>query len=190
MKHVLTSPAAGLVLATEPASAQGYQVYCAILLSLAGGWPASAPCVHTRAIVIRTITPWPVEPPLQIWRCPIGAPFNAPALYRRSSDSTILPSAPGQKPASRMQQFRSCWCRPMGVQISTSLEAPSTAFGVRVRAIAWRRALRSRLGQPTPRNDKPTADPGCWEARSHWRDSRPRMIRKGQFDANALNAFQ
>lgn len=59
--------------------AHAYQVDCAILLCLAGGWPASAPCAHARAVFIRRITPWPVEPPLQIWRCPMGVSFNGPA---------------------------------------------------------------------------------------------------------------
>lgn len=66
-----------LVSSVEPA--QAYQVDCAILLCLAGGWPASAPCAHARAVFIRRITPWPIEPPLQIWRCPMGASFSAPA---------------------------------------------------------------------------------------------------------------
>ena len=83
MKHPLTSvAAAGLALAMitpAPVSAQSYQVDCAILLCLAGGWPASAPCAHARAVFIRRITPWPVEPPLQIWRCPMGASYDAPA---------------------------------------------------------------------------------------------------------------
>jgi hypothetical protein len=59
--------------------AQAYQVDCAILLCLAGGWPTSAPCAHARAVFVRRITPWPIEPPLQIWRCPMGVSFNAPA---------------------------------------------------------------------------------------------------------------
>ena len=42
------------------ASAQSYQVDCAILLCLAGGWPASAPCAHARAVFIQRITPWPM----------------------------------------------------------------------------------------------------------------------------------
>ena len=63
----------GQVPLATPASA--YQVDCAILLCLAGGWPAAAPCAHARAVFIRRITPWPVEPPLQIWRCPLGASF-------------------------------------------------------------------------------------------------------------------
>ncbi len=62
----------------QPATAQSYQIDCAILLCLSGGWPASAPCARARAEFIRRITPWPVEPPLQIWRCPMGAGFSKP----------------------------------------------------------------------------------------------------------------
>lgn len=58
------------------AQAQTYQIDCAILLCLSGGWPASVPCARARAEFIRRITPWPVEPPLQIWRCPMGASFE------------------------------------------------------------------------------------------------------------------
>lgn len=53
--------------------AQTYPIDCAILLCLSGGWPASEPCARARAEFIRRITPRPVEPPLQIWRCPMGA---------------------------------------------------------------------------------------------------------------------
>jgi hypothetical protein len=66
----------GLIVSSAPA--QAYQVDCAILLCLAGGWPASAPCAHARAVFIRRITPWPIEPPLQIWRCPMGVAFQDP----------------------------------------------------------------------------------------------------------------
>ena len=58
------------------AQAQSYQIDCAILLCLSGGWPASVPCARARAEFIRRITPWPVEPPLQIWRCPMGAAYT------------------------------------------------------------------------------------------------------------------
>ena len=61
------------VSSPAPVHAQSYQIDCAILLCLAGGWPASVPCARARAEFIRRITPWPVEPPLQIWRCPMGA---------------------------------------------------------------------------------------------------------------------
>lgn len=54
----------------KPANA--YPIDCAILLCLAGGFPASAECSAARAELIRRITPWPVEPPLQLWRCPMG----------------------------------------------------------------------------------------------------------------------
>ena len=64
------------VLSPAPVMAQSYQIDCAILLCLAGGWPASVPCARARAEFIRRITPWPVEPPLQIWRCPMGASFG------------------------------------------------------------------------------------------------------------------
>ncbi|WP_300063899.1 hypothetical protein [uncultured Roseobacter sp.] len=61
---------------SDRAHAQTYQIDCAILLCLAGGWPASEPCTRARAEFIRRITPWPVEPPLQIWRCPMGASYE------------------------------------------------------------------------------------------------------------------
>ena len=56
-----------------PAPARAYQIDCAILLCLAGGFPPSTPCAAARAEMIRRITPWPIEPPLQIWRCPMRA---------------------------------------------------------------------------------------------------------------------
>lgn len=68
--------AASITAAPQRAEAQTYQIDCAILLCLSGGWPASVPCARARAEFIRRITPWPVEPPLQIWRCPMGAAYT------------------------------------------------------------------------------------------------------------------
>lgn len=68
--------AATFAAAPQRAEAQSYQIDCAILLCLSGGWPASVPCARARAEFIRRITPWPVEPPLQIWRCPMGAAYT------------------------------------------------------------------------------------------------------------------
>lgn len=65
----------GVSLPTDT-RAQTYPIDCAILLCLSGGWPASVPCARARAEFIRRITPWPVEPPLQIWRCPMGASYE------------------------------------------------------------------------------------------------------------------
>lgn len=62
-------------VAANRVQAQTYQIDCAILLCLSGGWPASVPCA--RAEFIRRITPWPIEPPLQIWRCPMTASYLA-----------------------------------------------------------------------------------------------------------------
>lgn len=72
----LATAAVGIAAAPERAQAQTYQIDCAILLCLSGGWPASVPCARARAEFIRRITPWPVEPPLQIWRCPMGVAYT------------------------------------------------------------------------------------------------------------------
>ncbi|WP_299567859.1 MULTISPECIES: hypothetical protein [Roseobacteraceae] len=83
MRHFLqttaiaaTAAIAAFVSTPTPAKAQGYQIDCAILLCLSGGWPASEPCARARAEFIRRITPWPIEPPLQIWRCPMGVAYT------------------------------------------------------------------------------------------------------------------
>ena len=84
MESIIRSAASAAIIVTSgmfgtPSPAEAYPIDCAILLCLAGGWPASAPCVAARAEFIRRITPWPIEPPLQIWRCPMGMSFNDPA---------------------------------------------------------------------------------------------------------------
>ncbi len=80
MKPLLPALFLGLGLSTAAVTpAAAYPVDCAILLCLAGGWPASAECAHARAVFIRRITPWPIEPPLQIWNCPMRASFRGEA---------------------------------------------------------------------------------------------------------------
>nr|WP_282128708.1 hypothetical protein [Roseobacter litoralis] len=74
LSAVLALSLTNVVFATR-SHAQTYQIDCAILLCLSGGWPASVPCTRARAEFIRRITPWPVEPPLQIWRCPMGVSY-------------------------------------------------------------------------------------------------------------------
>ncbi len=77
MKPYLPALFLGIGLSTAAITpAAAYPVDCAILLCLAGGWPASAECAHARAVFIRRITPWPIEPPLQIWNCPMRASFR------------------------------------------------------------------------------------------------------------------
>lgn len=70
----------------HPAPASAYPVDCAILLCLAGGWPASAECTQARAVFIARITPWPIEPPLQIWNCPMRMRSTAPPGLERIFD--------------------------------------------------------------------------------------------------------
>ncbi len=90
IKLTIAATVVNLLLAgnSNKASAQTYQIDCAILLCLSGGWPASVPCSRAKAEFIRRITPWPIEPPLQIWRCPMGASYHsggdhssAPRIY-------------------------------------------------------------------------------------------------------------
>lgn len=84
MKPLLPALLLGLGLSTASVTpAAAYPVDCAILLCLAGGWPASAECAHARAVFIARITPWPVEPPLQIWNCPMRAAYRKPAPTER-----------------------------------------------------------------------------------------------------------
>jgi hypothetical protein len=78
LTHLAAAALVGLFPATmgaTRAAAQTYPIDCAILLCLSGGWPASTPCVRARAEFMRRITPWPIEPPLQIWRCPMAASY-------------------------------------------------------------------------------------------------------------------
>ncbi|WP_371158341.1 hypothetical protein [Jannaschia sp. 2305UL9-9] len=85
-----------------PGTASAYQIDCAILLCLSGGWPTSAPCAAARAEFIRRVTPWPIEPPLQIWRCPMRAAYEADDtssnldwLLEAASDEPERQSVPG-----------------------------------------------------------------------------------------------
>ncbi len=94
MKYLL--PALFLSLGVSTVAvvpAHAYPVDCAILLCLAGGWPASAECTHARSVFIRRITPWPIEPPLQIWNCPMRVSFPKPPSLERLFD--VSAAGPG-----------------------------------------------------------------------------------------------
>lgn len=93
--------------APSKAPAQTYPIDCAILLCLSGGWPSSVPCSRARAEFIRRITPWPVEPPLQIWRCSMGASYNFNNKFRQAAQIyDILYNEPNALPQSFPQQSR------------------------------------------------------------------------------------
>lgn len=116
-----------IVLATSvsispvsPASA--YPIDCAILLCLAGGWPSSAECTAARAEFIRRITPWPIEPPLQIWRCPMGASLNTQSLTERlwSISTTALPLQSLSANDGYYRLIEAQAMRPRAVDLSSS----------------------------------------------------------------------
>ena len=105
MKPILPTLLLSVALSTAAVTpAAAYPVDCAIFLCLAGGWPASAECAHARAVFIRRITPWPIEPPLQIWNCPMRASFRGvdrpldllyEIAFRSELRSTVLPFSQG-----------------------------------------------------------------------------------------------
>lgn len=99
-KTVLSGMCALGFTAVSIEKAEAYPVDCAILLCLAGGWPASAECSAARAVFIRRITPWPVEPPLQIWRCPMRASFDVPV--QQSFRSRLFNAAMRNTPAIKV----------------------------------------------------------------------------------------
>lgn len=76
MKKSLAALATACLPWLSPPPAMAYQIDCAILLCLSGGFPPSQPCARAKAEMIRRVTPWPIEPPLQIWRCPMRASFS------------------------------------------------------------------------------------------------------------------
>lgn len=71
LRSTVLAAAFGAVSFAAAPPAAAYPIDCAILLCLAGGFPASAECSAAKAEVIRRITPVPVEPPLQLWNCPM-----------------------------------------------------------------------------------------------------------------------
>lgn len=124
IKKLLPSVAVALTVTSSslplPARAQTYPIDCAILLCLSGGWPASVPCARARTEFIRRITPWPVEPPLQIWRCPMGA------SYENDWHQTTL--AASLKPCTRRTTFE--LSNPCQSTISFPPTRPSCGFRI------------------------------------------------------------
>lgn len=133
MKHFLAAAAVGLAvgLASAPRPATAYPIDCAILLCLAGGWPPSAPCAAARAEFMRRITPWPIEPPLQIWRCPMGvayrdeAPEGPLARLRRVADGAALSPSAGAAPLTVQVHEMADYSRPGG---SADIDISDPAF--------------------------------------------------------------
>lgn len=63
-----------------PLSVAAYPIDCAIALCLPGGFPSSAECSRARIEVLRRLTPPNIEPPLQLWRCPMNTGASLPGV--------------------------------------------------------------------------------------------------------------
>ena len=60
-----------------PQVSTAYPIDCAILLCLSGGWAYPSPdCAGAQIEFMRRITPWPIEPPVHIWNCPLKSRYN------------------------------------------------------------------------------------------------------------------
>ena len=88
-------------------AATAYPVDCAILLCLSGGWPASAECSHARAVFIERITPWPIEPPLQISHCPMWVTYDLRSA--QPSSERLYDIGFGGSTLSQLSQPRDPW---------------------------------------------------------------------------------
>ena len=100
--------------------AEAYQIDCAILLCLAGGWPPSVPCARARAEFIRRITPWPIEPPLQIWRCSMRAGYQNADPAQRLTRLAGLHHAPRWSVAPELEMLYSVQAVGRGADIDVS----------------------------------------------------------------------
>jgi len=157
------------VISANPA--QAYPVDCAILLCLAGGWPASAECSHARAVFIRRITPWPIEPPLQIWRCPMGAAFKADSpnpfesrLYKALARSKSLQGQGphptlGSHPSQGTLPSQGALPMPDGDQPAGPMEATITPLVYKLEDNEAQQALEGLLTNISQQADIDISDP-------------------------------
>lgn len=139
---ILTKPLLPIAIsmAIAPAGAvNAYPIDCAILLCLSGGWPASAECTAARAEFIRRITPWPIEPPLQIWRCPMSVALqgDAPAERLWSISATALPAQTYKPEAALMRDLAIQLAG--GSRANVDISGPAFDFvrSIRVYDIDW-----------------------------------------------------
>ena len=109
-----------LPVSPKSVAAQTYQIDCAILLCLAGGWPPSVPCARARAEFVRRITPWPIEPPLQIWRCPMRAGYEEADPAQRLTKLAGLQYAPRWSVAPELEMLHSVQAVGRGADIDVS----------------------------------------------------------------------
>jgi hypothetical protein len=135
-----------VVALVSPAASSAYPVDCAILLCLAGGWPASAECSHARAVFIRRITPWPIEPPLQIWRCPMGVALNetptGPLLARVQNVALAKTSASSQVTSTVFRSGKTSVGKAIAAQIIDASATGTADIDISDPAFDFVRSLR------------------------------------------------
>lgn len=88
-RAVLAATLVAVFSAFAPKPVVAYSIDCALVLCLPGGFPASEPCNRAYAEMIRRITPWPIEPPLQLWNCPMSAGIGSISLAGASPGDTV-----------------------------------------------------------------------------------------------------
>ena len=94
-RWVFTFLLAGMFLPFNAKVSRAYDIDCAIMLCMAGGFPPSAVCAHAFRVMIRRITPWPIRPPFGICTyaaipVALGGPGGSKDLDTSSNDYTWL----------------------------------------------------------------------------------------------------
>ncbi|WP_159811095.1 hypothetical protein [Litoreibacter roseus] len=69
--------------------AKAYDMDCAILLCMAGGFPESAVCAAAHTEMIRRVTPWPSKPPFGV--CSYSASSETPSAGAIRRQYTAIP---------------------------------------------------------------------------------------------------
>lgn len=90
-RWILASLLAGMILPLNVKPSRAYDIDCAIMLCMAGGFPPSTVCAHAFRVMIRRITPWPTLPPFGICTyaaipVSLGGPGGEVDLNTASSD--------------------------------------------------------------------------------------------------------
>ena len=144
--RAVAAVAATAVSVSLSAPAAAYPVDCAILLCLAGGWPASAECAHARTVFIARITPWPVEPPLQIWNCPMRASLNRETSPMERLFEIVLQHEGGPRPQSSVESSSELYLAQDQADVDISDPAYDFVRSIHVFQIEYRRH-RNRDGE-------------------------------------------
>lgn len=72
--------AAVISLSANVSPVFAYPIDCAIAICMPGGFSASAECTRAKVEVLRRLTPPTIEPPIQLWRCPMNTGVSLPGM--------------------------------------------------------------------------------------------------------------